>query len=109
MDENVHGGIVRGLRRRGIDVLTAVEDGRAGTPDDQLLERSGQLNRLLFTCDEDLLAVAHWRQLAGEFFVGVVYAHKDRVSIGRCVEDLEIIASLSRVEEYHGLVTFLPL
>lgn len=38
MDENVRGAITRGLRRRGVDVVTAWEDGRAATPDPDVLD-----------------------------------------------------------------------
>jgi hypothetical protein len=37
------------LRRRGIDILTAQEDNTLERPDDQLLERSTAVGRVLFT------------------------------------------------------------
>ena len=40
MDENVEGQIVRGLRARNRDVLTAEEDGHGQTPDPQVLDRA---------------------------------------------------------------------
>jgi hypothetical protein len=49
MDHHVHSGITKGLRRRGIDVLTAGEDGRASVPDEVLLERATELGRVVFT------------------------------------------------------------
>ena len=33
MDENVHGGITNGLRLRGVDIVTAQEDGHSGAAD----------------------------------------------------------------------------
>ena len=38
MDHHVQGAITRGLRARGIDVLTAEEDGTKRWPDDRLLD-----------------------------------------------------------------------
>jgi Domain of unknown function (DUF5615) len=37
-DENVNGAIVRGARRRGVDILTAVEDGYEGKPDPEIMD-----------------------------------------------------------------------
>jgi hypothetical protein len=42
------------LRRRGVDVLTAIEDGRATDSDEQLLERSTGLRRVIFCAGHSL-------------------------------------------------------
>jgi predicted nuclease of predicted toxin-antitoxin system len=44
---------------RGVDVLTAQEDGAATLPDSDLLNRATDLGRVLFTQDEDLLNEAN--------------------------------------------------
>lgn len=75
MDEQVEGAITRGLQARGVDVLTAQEDGMDDTPDPALLDRAGELGRLMLTRDVDFLIEAARRQRSGETFVGVVYAH----------------------------------
>ncbi|MCU0527178.1 MAG: DUF5615 family PIN-like protein [Elainella sp. Prado103] len=49
MDVHVPQAITDQLRRRGIDVLTASDDETQTLPDDQLLGRATQLNRVLFT------------------------------------------------------------
>jgi len=54
--------ITTGLRRRGVDVLTAQTDDATRLPDDVFLERATTLGRVLFTQDEDLIAVAEHRQ-----------------------------------------------
>ena len=51
MDVHVPLAITEQLRRRGIDVLTAIEDGSATLDDDVLLERALELGRVLFTQD----------------------------------------------------------
>lgn len=109
MDENVHSAITQGLRQRGVDVLTVQEDGRKGADDPVLLDRATALGRVLFTQDTDLLAEGTRRQRAGEAFAGVVYAHQVRVPIGRCVQDLELLAGASDPGELSGQVVYLPL
>lgn len=109
MDEHVHRAITTGLRLRGVDVLTAQEDGRRNTPDSVLLDRATELQRVLFSQDEDLLVEAKRRQTEGIPFGGVIYAHQLRATIGTCVRDLELIAKLAEPEDLLNRVEFLPL
>lgn len=109
MDEHVHRAIPAGLRLRGVDVLTAQEDGRRQTPDDLLLDRATELQRVFFSQDEDLLAEANHRQAKGIPFAGVVYGHQMRVTIGVCVRDLELLAKAADPHDLADRVEYLPL
>jgi predicted nuclease of predicted toxin-antitoxin system len=55
MDQHVPRAITNGLRLRGVDVLTAHEDGTSELDDASLLDRATELKRVLFTQDDDLL------------------------------------------------------
>jgi len=94
---------------RDVDVLTAQEDGADAFPDADLLDRATQLDRVIFTFDDDLLAEARKRQRETKLFTGVIYAHPLRISIGRCVHDLELIAEVGGPEDLQNRVEFLPL
>ncbi len=109
MDENVPRQITVGLRLRGVDVLTVQEDGRAGLPDPQVLDRATELKRPLFSRDDDLLAIAHQKQKDGLPFSGVIYSHPQGSSIGDCVRDLELIANVCTIEDCQAQVQYLPL
>jgi len=109
MDHHVPRAITVGLRLRGVDVLTAYEDAASELDDSALLDRAGELERVLFTRDDDLLIEAAKRQRDGNFFYGVIYAHQLQVSIGACIEDLEIIAKVGEAEDLINGVKFLPL
>ena len=109
MDHHVSLAITLGLRLCGVDVLTAYEDGTSELNDVALLDRAGKLERVLFTRDDDLLAEAARRQQAQIPFQGVIYAHQLRVSIGRCVKDLELIAKAGELNDLRNEVLFLPL
>jgi hypothetical protein len=108
MDQHVPRAITTGLRLRGVDVITAYEDGTGRMDDSELLDRAGELGRVLFTQD-DLLAEAAQRQKEGIPFRGVIYTHQLRVSIGTCVHDLEIIAKAGEPGDLINRVEFLPL
>ncbi len=97
-----------GLRRRGIDVLSAYEDGAHEMEDAALLDRAQELGRVLFSRDDDLVREATRHQREGLSFSGVIYAHQRDVSIGRCTLDLYLIAEASEPEELRDRVIFLP-
>jgi Domain of unknown function (DUF5615) len=109
MDENVPRQITLGLRLRGLDILTVQEDNRLGLPDPQVLDRATELQRVLFSRDDDLLVIANQRQQNGTLFYGVIYAHPQGNSIGDCVHDLELIAKICDLVDCINQVQYLPL
>ena len=104
MDYNVPRAITAGLRLRHVDMLTAAEDGATELADPELLDRASALGRVLFSQDDDLLVEAVRRQTEGIPFGGVIYAHQLRVSIGVCVRDLELIATVARPTDLRNQV-----
>ena len=109
MDVHVPAGITRALRRRGVDVLTAQDNGAARFLEPDVLDRVAELGRIVFTRDSDFLAEGVRRQRAGLPFATIVYAHQQHVSIGRCVDDLAIIALAGTSDEAAGQIVYLPL
>lgn len=109
MDVNVRIEITRGVRARGVEVLRAQEDGFGTAPDPQVLDRAMSLNRVLFSQDEDLLAEAAMRQRARQEFAGLIYAHQLGITIGGCINDLELVAKIYEPEEMRNQVLYLPL
>ena len=74
-------------------------DGRTSFPDPIILNRATELDRVLFSQDDDFLVEATRRQQEKINFSGVIYAHKLRVSVGDCIRGLEIIAKAAYPEE----------
>ncbi len=109
MDVHVRRAVTNALRLHHVDVLTAQEDGTARLSDPELLDRAGQLNRVLFSQDDDLLAEATARQRAGKSFHGLIYAHQINTPVGRCVADLTLLAQAEETEAMRDRVVFLPL
>ncbi|WP_255427255.1 DUF5615 family PIN-like protein [Candidatus Chloroploca sp. Khr17] len=109
MDHHVPRAITLGLRLRQVDVLTAYEDQTHEIADSKLLDRATSLRRVLFTQDDDLLTEATQRQRAGLAFGGVIYAHQEAISIGQCVQDLELIAAAGSEADVVDRVIYLPL
>ena len=109
MDHNIDRAVTEGLRLRGVDVLTAYEDGRHEAADPEVLTRATALGRVLFSADVDLIVEARRRQHAGEPFAGVIFVRQRRVGIGQQIEDLELLAKASEPKDLRGTLFFLPL
>lgn len=104
MDVHVHAAVTEQLRRRGVDVITAQDDGTLQFPDDQLLDRATDLGRVLVTYDIRLKALAEDWQRRGKLFAGLVWGHPMRLTIGRMVIDLELIAKATDLPEWRSVV-----
>ena len=65
-DEQVARAVVRGLRRRGVDVLTVPEAGNLGVSDVEQLQRARDEERVIFTQDDDFLRLAAEEQTMRE-------------------------------------------
>ena len=109
MDHHVDAAISVGLRRRGMDVLTALEDGAARLADDGILARCTELGRVLFTLDDDFLEIAAEWQANQRSFTGIVFGRDPALSIGDAVKDLELIAEALSSEELESRVIWIPL
>ena len=80
LDEDVHGGVAIGLRRRGHDVLTTIEAGHSGASDDQQLQFAIVQKRCLFSFNRGDLARLHTELLAsGAHHYGIILCRQVRV------------------------------
>lgn len=91
-----------------MEVITDQEDGSAELDDLPLLDRATELKRPLYTQDDDLLAEAHRRQTTRETFADVIYSHQLRSPIGKCIDNLELIANAFEPEDLNDRVEFIP-
>ena len=108
MDVHIPQAITTQLRRRNIDILTAQEDNTIELPDDQLLERSTALGRVLFTHDIRFRALAENWQRENKPFGGLIFGHQIGATIGQFVKDLEFIAQASDPEDWQNMVEYIP-
>ena len=99
-DVHVPRAIAEQLRRRGVDVLTAIEDGYDHEIDEEVLLRAQNLHRVLFTQDIRFKALAEDWQRQGQPFAGLLFGHQTGATIGRYVAVLELVAKVSEPEEW---------
>jgi hypothetical protein len=97
------------LRRRGVNVVTAQEDGAGQFKDPVLLDRAAALGRVLVIHDTDFLREAARRNAQSIAFAGIIFIAPLDVTIGRAVADLELSAKTSKPEDWIDRVVYLPL
>ena len=108
MDVHVPQPITAQLRRRGVDVLTAIEDGRDTATDEELLSRSSELNRVLFTQDIGFKVMAEDWQQKQRRFSGLLFGNQLGATIGQYVSDLELVGNASDPVDWVNVVQRLP-
>jgi uncharacterized protein with PIN domain len=101
-DEHAARAVVRGLRQRGADVITAPEAGLLGASDAEHLERARREGRVLFTQDDDFLRL----HAAGALHAGIVYTAQG-TSIGDIIRGLMLVQQILDAREMEGHVEYL--
>lgn len=110
-DADVHGDIIRGLRRRlpAIDLVRAQDALPEGAPDREVLAWAARENRVLITNDRNtMVGFAYERIAAGEPVPGIVATTSEQ-SIGSAIDDLLLLAESMPEEEIRDqVIVYLP-
>lgn len=102
-DEHIASLVMRGLRQRGIDVLTADEAGRSGLPDPDQFKFATTEERVIVTFDADYLQLAATTE--GHF--GIAYCHATKYSASQLLQLLIVLHGVMDREEMRNHVEFL--
>jgi predicted nuclease of predicted toxin-antitoxin system len=102
LDEHVPHAVASGLRRRGVDVLTAPEAGMLGAEDGAHLALATKQGRVIFTQDADFLRL----HAAGSDHTGVVYV-RQQTPVGYILRGLMLIYEVLEAEDMKNRVEFL--
>ena len=101
-DEHVARAVVKGLRQRGIDVMTVVEARLRSAADDAHLAHAQREGRVLVTHDADFLRL----HAAGTEHAGIAYGPQD-MTVGDVLRSLVLIAQVLEPEDMINHVEFL--
>ena len=110
-DEDVHGNIIRGLRRRlpDIDLVLLLEAGMGGSPDPVALEWAAREGRVFITQDENTLVGYAWDRVRAGLPMPGVIVRGAGIPIRRAIDELVIVAACGAAEDFKDQVRFLPL
>ncbi|SRR5579885_2130205 len=111
-DADVHGEIIRGLRRRcpEIDLVRARDALPEGAPDPEILAWAASEDRILVTNDRNtMVGFAYQRVAKGEPVPGLIVTTNEQ-SIGSAIDDILILVEYMPEEEIRNrVVVYLPL
>jgi len=106
-DECADEDVGRGLRRRGVDVVTASELGRKALSDDDRLELVERAGRVIYTTDRHtLVLVSRWLENRIEF-PGVDYHAQGTLSRGQAIRALLLLNEVYDPPDMVNRVEFL--
>ena len=110
-DADVHGAILRGLRRRqpNIDLVRAQDALPEGAPDSELLSWAAAENRVLITNDRNtMIGFAYRRVAAGEPVPGLIVTTNEQ-PVGSAINDILLLTEyMPEAEIREQVVVFLP-
>jgi predicted nuclease of predicted toxin-antitoxin system len=110
-DADVHGEIIRGLRRRlqEIDLVQSQDALAQHTSDREVLAWAAAENRVLITNDRNtMVGIAFQLAAAGEPVAGLIVTSNEQ-SIGSAISDILLVAECMSEEEIREhIVVFLP-
>lgn len=101
-DEHISKAVIRGLRHRGVDVLTVADAGLIGAADIKHLRRARDDGRVIVTQDDDFLRLA----AGGEPHVGIVYAPQ-HTPVSTLIHGLMLIVRVLDADEMVDHIEFL--
>jgi len=101
-DEHVHGSIVKGLRFRGVDVVTTKEAKMLSAKDTDHIAFAKKEERVIFTQDVDFLRL----HAKGIEHCGIVYAHQ-RTPIGDIIRGLMLLHQILDYNDMQDHIEFL--
>ena len=107
-EDSMDQDLVRALRARGVDVVTALEAGMIEQPDENHLCRATAQERVLYSFNVGDFYQLHTNFLAeGRSHAGIVLAPQQRFSIGEQLRRLLRLAATRSPEEMQNRVEFL--
>jgi predicted nuclease of predicted toxin-antitoxin system len=111
-DADVHGDILRGLRRHrsDLDLVRAQDVLPEGTSDPEILAWAANANRVLITNDRNtMVGFARHRLARGQAMPGLIVTTNEQ-SIGGAIEDILLVAVCVNEDEMRSqAIIFLPL
>jgi uncharacterized protein with PIN domain len=100
--------LVRALRLRGVDVLTAHDAGLINTPDEEHLTFAATNGRALYSFNVADYMILHSTHLAiAKEHTGIILAQQQRYSVGEQMRRLLRLISMKPAERMRSAVEFL--
>lgn len=107
VDECVDARVVSGLRRRGLDIVSAAEVGLLGHSDEEHLQKARALDRVILSRDQDFLILAHRCASEAIPFPGLIFI-QTKGTVGEVIRSVTLLAELLSPENIAGWIEWVP-
>ncbi len=110
MDEDVHGAIPAGLRRReaAIDLVRVQDVGLSGATDSAILARAAREGRVVVSLDKKTLAAEAWHRVAQQLPMSGVAILRNLLTVAKAIDELYVFAVAGNPDDLRDLVVYLP-
>ncbi|MDQ3457889.1 MAG: DUF5615 family PIN-like protein [Deinococcota bacterium] len=100
--------LVTGLRARGVDVTTVLDEGMTGQDDVAQLEYAAERGRVLYTFNVGHFCRLHAEVLAqSRSHAGIIVVYRQRYAVGEQLRRLLALVNLRSAEEMRGCLHFI--
>lgn len=101
-NESVSVAVSEGLKRRGVNAISARDAGNLGLSDEDQLAFANKNNLVIVTHDDDFLSMAM------EFeHNGIAYVHQEKYKVGDLIRRLKLLCETTQSENLINHVEFL--
>ena len=108
-DENFPSPVIHALRKQGVEILTVIEDGHGGRPDDEILRRATELGRVVLTHDYDFFEIVRHCQETSQQFAGVCFTVQNKLSYRELIEELMFVDQVGIPDDFRERIVVIPL
>ena len=103
-DECVDARIISGLRRRGVDLVTAAGERLLAASDEEHLRRASKLGRAVVTCDHDFLGLVKDLDVRHSGLLFIL----PRTNVGVAVRAIALAAEVLSSPDIENSVEWIP-
>jgi hypothetical protein len=109
-EDSMSRGLVRALKARGVDVLTALDAGMTEREDEEHLNYATEQGRVLYTFNVGDFYRLHTTYVAqGKQHPGIILARQQRYSVGEQMRRILRLVATKSADEMKNQVEFLRL
>ena len=100
--------LIRGLRARGIEVSTPLDEGRIGQTDAEQLEFATRMNRVFYTFNVGDFCRLHTDYVVNrKDHAGIIVVYRQRYTVGEQIRRLSRLAEEMSSEQMRNQLVFL--
>lgn len=110
-DENFNGRILSGLKLRlpHIDIIRVQDTEMYQSSDPKLLQWLADEDRILLTHDHHTIPTYVVERVSNGKYVAGVILVIESTSIGTAIEEIELLISVSEIEDFQNQVHYIPI